>query len=451
MKRSGLLFLVVALVSCAAGGAGGGGFSPSGGQGGSQARHAPLGKGAAATTAFTTDGRKIMLSVNGGAPSVFYIKGVDYSPTQICSTYLAPLDDTNSAIWMQDLPQLRKLGANAIKVYNMDLTRPSPGVWNVTSIKKWLKAAYNNGVNPVYTIVSIPIPPNIPDQRNKYAVISLSHQYYTLAKTLGTDPDLMGISMGGEWNQSPYSQQADTWNKAMNPIINAAYQGLVAVGAQKIITTTLVDDVGAGALSTMAQGEKYGFPTGGTYGDKGLQFVWGYDEYPGDTPGAWSIRWAAVQKYTKHPFIASEWGSPTGYHPHPNSNPNLIEEWPSPDPSASPTPPPLSLLTNYIDYTTAAIYRHATINPSADSPVVASGGFVFEWSDEWYKGDPQTGCKHLAGPPLPPHPNSAFPGGFDDEGWFGLNSVATSASPGPNAMTQRPNFAHLKADWASQL
>lgn len=445
--------MTIALASCAAGAGGGGGFAPSGVQPGPQARHLHGARGDAATptTAFTVQGRKIMLSVNGNAPTVFFIKGVDYSPTQICKTYLAPLDDTNMAIWSQDLPQLRKLGANAIKVYNLDLTHPSPGVWNVTSIKKWLKAAYNNGVNPVYTIVSIPIPPTIPDQRNPFAVTSLSHQYYTAAKTLGSDPDLMGISIGGEWNQSPYSQQADTWNKAMNPIINAAYQGLASIGAQKIITTTLVDDLGAGSKSTMAEGESYGFPTAGTYKDAGLQFVWGYDEYPGDTPNAWTNRWSSVQQYTKHPFIASEWGTPTAYHPHPNTNPGMVEEWPSPDPSASPTPPPLSLLTYYIDFTAAALYRHATINPSAASPVVASGGFVFEWSDEWYKDDPKTGCKHWAGPPLPPNPNGAFPGGYDDEGWFGLNSVATSTSGGPNVMTQRPNFVHLTNDWAKQL
>lgn len=390
----------------------------------------------APTTAFTVEGRNIMLSVNGGKPSVFFIKGVDYSPTQICSTYLEPLDDSNSAIWEQDLPNLRKLGVNAVKVYNTGMNRLGPSNWQVKPMTKWLTAAYNGGSHPIYTIVSIHFDAGVISANpNHYAILSLEHQYYTLAKDLGSNPDVMGISIGPEWNQQPTVQNPDMWKNAANPIINAAYQGLLAAGASKILTTTLVDDLGAGAQSTMAEGEANGFPLG--------QFAWGYDSYRGDDPPFTNI-WSQVKQYTKHAFIASEWGSPAGYHPHPNSDPSSVEEWPAAT---------VSTLTKYVGSGAKYLWMHATKNASPTSPAVSSGGFVFEWSDEWVKAAPNTGCTHKAGPPLPPARNSAFPGGFDDEAWFGLNSIAKpspSASGAPDPLTQRPGFGVLQAEWASE-
>jgi Glucanosyltransferase len=397
----------------------------------------PAARGSTDTTAFTVQGRKIMLSVNGGTPSVFFIKGVNYSPTQICSKYLEPLDDTNSAIWQQDLPQLRALGANAIKVYHVGMTRLGPANWQVKPMNKWLTAAYNGGKNPIYTVVLIPFDAGvISASPNKYAIQSLEHQYYTLAKTLGPNPDILGISIGQEWNQQPTVTQPAMWKKAANPIINAAYQGLVAAGAQKLLTTTFVNDLGAGKTSAMAEGEANGFPIG--------NFVWGYDSYLGYKP-VFSGLWTDVQQYTKRPFQSSEWGEPTGYHPHPNSDPEQIEEWPAAT---------ISNLTYYIDASAKSLYNHATANSSAKAPVVSSGGFAFEWSDEWVKAN--SPCQHIAGsnPSTPPAENTGFPGGFDDEAWFGLNAIATpgpTASPGvPDTMIQRPNYTVLQKDWATQ-
>ena len=49
---------------------------------------------------------------------------------------------------------------------------------------------------------------------------------------------------------------------------------------------------------------------------------------------------------------------------------------------------------------------------------IASGGYVFEWTDEWWKV-PHTASTHDAGSAS----NGAFPGGWDDEEYFGINGV----------------------------
>ena len=73
---------------------------------------------------------------------------------------------------------------------------------------------------------------------------------------------------------------------------------------------------------------------------------------------------------------------------------------------------------------------------------IAMGGFYFEYSDEWWKaGD---NCIQL---PNPNAPNAKFPGGFDDEAWFGLNSIAEGK---PNVLTQRPTFDKLKEVFGQQ-
>jgi hypothetical protein len=266
-----------------------------------------------ATTAFTVAGRNILLSVNGGKKSVFYIKGIDYAPTQICSTYLLPLNNSSAAIWAQDLPNLRALGANAVKVYNVGMLQ-SGSTWTPTPINQWLTAAYNKGNKPIYTILSIFFNAGILDNptspSNAGAIQSLAAQYKALAKTYGSNPDVLGISIGSEWNQQPYVTEQATWTSGANIIIQAAYQGLQEANAQKILTTSLVDDLGAGSTSTMAEGEKYGFPVG--------QFAWGYNEYRGYNP-PFSGLWNQVKQYTKSPFIVGEWGEPTGYHPSPKT------------------------------------------------------------------------------------------------------------------------------------
>ena len=493
MSRLGILFvLLIGLASCTAASQS---FSPAGSAnaaGTARARHGraaalptePPCTPAGSTTSFTVKGSKIMLTITGkhaqpAAP--FFIKGVDYSPTQIGSTYMEPLDDSNSAYWMRDLPNLQAMHVNAIHVYHAGMYQyqsSQSGDWYTTPMDQWLTAAWNHGSKPIYTIVSITIPGSVIDgtyPQNAAAVTSLANQYYMLARYVGCNPDIMGIAIGGEWNQQPYVTQAAAWTRA-NQIINGAYQGLKAVGAQKIITTALQDDVGVPyANSAMYNGELNDFPTAGTYKDAGIQFAWGYDVYSSFKTFFDSA--ANILKTTKRPLILSEWGESVGYHPYPSPTPVpgstlppnplpsdgwVVEEWPSP--SASPSPA-FSSVVSYLNEKAKSLYAQFQ-NPSSGAR--ASGGFYFEWSDEWWQARKTAsgrGCSHIAGNNAPAQidPGAGWPSGYWDNAWFGLNAVALPASamgcPASNAtgggstpdtLTQRGTFAALRADFKGE-
>lgn len=464
-----------------------------------QAKHGPLKtkgyppqppcKAGSTTTAWTVKGSRIMLSKNGGPAAPFFIKGVDYSPTQIGSTYLEPLDNTNSAIWQRDLPQLRSLGANAVRVYNAGLYQygsGNSGDWYATPIDKWLKAAWGGGTEPIYTIVEINFAAGILSPASSGAITSVANQYYVLARAVGCDPDVMGISIGGEWNGS-YVTNPATWT-GLNQIINGAYQGLKSVGAKKIIMTSLVNDLGTPlSNSAMWNGEQNGFPVGGyaassssralgprasgspTPNDPGIQFVWGYDVYSSFSTFTQSAQSVLAHFHVKRPVVMGEWGESVGYHPYPSpfpANPKygtspspmpsawVVEEWPSP--AASPAPQ-FSAALAYLDKKANQLYAQYT-NPGSAR---LSGGFYFEWSDEWWAGRKTAkgrGCSHIAGNGAPAVLTpSGWPSGFWDNGWFGLNSVALpasssscSSSSAPDVLTPRATYAHLQNDWSGQ-
>jgi hypothetical protein len=446
MKRPVSFFIVLLMVGCAASTSTLPGSNAASSFEGRYANPHSKGPGSSnATTAFTTSGKIVYLSVNNGPKQAFYIKGVDYEPTQICSTYLEPLDNKNAAIWQQDLPSLRNLGVNAVRVYNVGM-KEVKYTWTPRNISQWLTAAYHNGNQPIYTVLEINFPagaiapPSPTGTPNPNAVTSLSNQYYELAKTYGSNPDVMGITIGGEVNGHPFVTWKNFWKLGMNQIIAAAKQGYHdGGGAQKLLMTSFQNDVTDGANSAMAVGTKYKFPTG--------NFVWGYDVYGGLQN---TLSYVATQQQSSpYPFVLGEWGEPVGYHPHPNSNPSLVEEWPWPSASPSPAPTPSNVITAYLDTRAQDIYGSSMlVHPKSG---VDSGGFYFEWSDEWWAADQSNGCQHLAGPPASGPPTANFPSGFWDNSWFGLNAVATpSASSSPDVMTTRPTYSHLQADFAGE-
>jgi len=97
-------------------------------------------------TTVTTSGRQILVD---GKP--FTIKGVGYAPVPICidPTTTPPYGDyftsEYSAIYNRDLPLLRQMGANTIRLWGWN---------NGADHTDFLDKAYNNGINPIYVIVT---------------------------------------------------------------------------------------------------------------------------------------------------------------------------------------------------------------------------------------------------------------------------------------------------------
>jgi hypothetical protein len=80
---------------------------------------------------------------------------------------------------------------------------------------------------------------------------------------------------------------------------------------------------------------------------------------------------------------------------------------------------------------------------------VVSGGFYFEWRDEWWKADannPEFRSKHVGDPAFTAH----FPGCAYDHAWFGLNGISKSDQKFIDKLHPRPTLDAIKAQWATQ-
>jgi hypothetical protein len=91
----------------------------------------------------------------------------------------------------------------------------------------------------------------------------------------------------------------------------------------------------------------------------------------------------------------------------------------------------MDFLVAYATTNATEIYDHR-----ASANGVTSGGFYFEWNDEWWKsGWP---FKHIGGfEGNKIITNKDFPGCYDDQAWFGLNEDKKNGS-GPDPFPRRP-------------
>ena len=412
------------------------------------------------TTAFTVSGRNILLN---GTP--LFIKGVDYGNNQI-DAYADPnpLDNANEKVWDPDLEAMRAAGVNAVKVYNVSLDSFKPyddiiGAVNKLrpyesgKINRFLDKAWNGGNHPVYVVLSIFFGgANVMEPKYLNALKAV---YNLMANEYAAYPAVMGISIGSEINSRAYINDP-TWWKGLNQINNQIWKGYNAVGAEKITTTTMVDD----GLRTVKAGELAGFKVD----------TWGIDVYRGRTMGEF---WGEVPASTQKPVIVAEYGASAGYYPKssarydttkgkctdypPGTEDPPLYGLPGPRPweDVAELPksgnPNMDFLVTYATQNATEIYEHRASNNG-----VTSGGFYFEWNDEWWKsGWP---FKHIGGfEGNVIIANAAFPGCYDDQAWFGLyedrkNGSGPDPFPRrqPDTRVPRPTLKAMENVWAGQ-
>ncbi len=437
-RYAGGIFATVVILAGCGGSQGGTSITPQGG-GPADARQDRVGshKGGAQTTAFTVQGRELLL--NGKA---FFVKGMDYGNAQI-NAYPDPnpLDDANEPIWSQDLAEMRAAGVNSLKVYNISLTSFKPYYSQLGQnfsplrsdetgkIGKFLTAAWNGGDHPIYVVLSLAFSGQnvlIPSYAKTIATVAeLSTKEYSAY------PAFMGFSIGNEINDATVRVNPAWW-KALNQIDAGFKAGYKEANAEKITTTTMVDD----NMDTLQQGEANHFTVD----------VWGINSYRGFT---FTNIWKQFHSDTKKPALISEYGYSTAYYPAAgaqyddtlhycptNTYPKDYNKapyygLPAPRPWESAKELPATGNPNSQDYVNLVVanadevFQHSTTQSGGDN--VGSGGYYFEWNDEWWKsGWPN--APHIGGEGNVITTNAVFPGCYRDEGWFGLNAVAPTGS-----------------------
>ena len=394
-------------------------------------------------TRFLTEGRYVILS--GGASSQVtvasfsagtkvFIKGMDYSPTPIGQYPIdSPLKDSNIAIWSRDLPLMRAMGVNAIHVYNVT---PPPYDSGTGPISKFLTAAWNNGDHPIYVLMSIFF--NGDKLFDQGAVSALAQQYHDLDKKYAAYPAVMGTAIGNEIGAANFITNPAWW-KAFNKLATAAKQGFKDGGdSDKLVTTSEAD----GNIGAVQYGERNGAAVD----------AWGVNVYRGRT---FTNLFQQIRSFTKKPVMLTEYGASAAYHPHTgdkyfynHNDPNAVAHCERGGGSTTPTDvaelpnstetnPNMAGLDDYVQNTTKLLGQ------GFSSDGVVSGGFYFEWTDEWWKANQGHPDQHLGNVVF----NGAFPGCSNDEGWYGLNAV--SKTDGVDALTPRPPLDWLRDTWAT--
>jgi hypothetical protein len=404
----------------------------------------------ATLTAFTVKGRFIYLSKNGASAKKFFVKGVDYGPTPIgaypwgAPLMNDPLRNANSEIWERDLSLLHAMKANAIRVYNVV---PPPYDKDTGPISNFLDAAWGDGSDPIYALLTIYFDGSALD--NDASAKDLATQYYDMDKKYALYPAVMGVTISNEIFHAPSWTNAHWWNN-FNEVAKAAKAGFAAGGnANKIIATSNHDSVDPTGkiLLVIHYGELYHAQVD----------VWGDNPYRGRSFGQGpSGLFTQIRKETTKPVLLTEYGAPASYHPDWLNTYKYPKNLNGPG-SCNPTQPSGPVNRN-------AAELPASGNPGIDGMVdlvsnnsklisdgynedgVVSGGFYFEWTDEWWKADsnnPAYASEHVGDRVFTGH----FPGCAYDHAWFGLNAISPGSKKFLDTLTARPTVEALKDAW----
>lgn len=366
-------------------------------------------------TTWTAENGALRLKRGMEQAQTFLVKGVCYSPTPRAKAVLEdPLGAENAAIWRRDIPLLRQMGANAIRIYGM---QPA------ATAHAFLDEAWNDGASPIYALLSIWIPPCT--FANDADTDALADKYRVIAREYGRHSAVMGFSIGGEFNThkpAPGQVKSDDdlrremperyWNN-FGKVLNALREH---VGGRKIITTALIE-----SYEFVADAALHGI----------LVDAWGLDLYrtSASFAGAWT-QYEDCFPTEPPPLLVTEFGAPASIHRVSPENVTTIEELPT-----GPGEFTMRTLRQYMSDVWATIAAKGC------------GGFIFEWTDEWWKQDGQDcsgGCNPDSHDASTEAVDFLHRLGYRDEEWFGLHSI----TPGdPNGLIARPTFDDFRRIW----
>ena len=402
-------------------------------------------------TAGAVPSATLEVAVNGGAKTGVRLRGVCYSPQPINgSSSLSPSlgdlfwdnfsgpgysIDGWSALWQRDLPQLKALGINTLRVYNMmsrqqnsDGSWPAP--WN--SGHKFTHRAFLDlcWENKLFVLVGVALPQAM-FWKSDYQADSALTAFWTnvLAETvteLASHPALIGFVIANEVDAANVSycsatgptpacaSNAQFWWSQVNTFAGVVKQ--LAPG--KLAGIANHDDpfICANAAAYMATCNNIDFWGVNTYQPASFDPVFRSSGAPGEhRPGFAGLTGAA-----RKPVLITEYGFPVTGRPNPC------------DPSG-------------ITVSSASIQNVATVLekmiPLAFAEPLNLGMYYFEYCDELWNQSAYVvdacGATRFVPPnvftPYGGPPAAGFPNQFWDQDGFGLYGVARGGTLAPDA------------------
>jgi hypothetical protein len=409
---------------------------------------------AAFATTVTVNGYQIL--VNG---SRFVLKGVNYSPVPIGAEprfpphgdYFIPYYEN---VWKADIDLMRAAGVNSIRLYagNPDLNAGAPGTSG--NWKAFLDYLYNGNNKPIYVFMTSYLDQAAVEHGNDLP--KFAGQWVKLVKSTVNHPAVIGYTVGNEiFDKASKDSRSNFW-KNYGKILDAAYNAGTSAGKAPFLIAAINDEPNGSTPDQYWPVIKVGEESGQIAHLSG----WAINVYRGPNfgePGNNPIPNYRHQmdKLGKIPLLIGEFGTPHSTrspqiyvngrtHGDPGTGP--IVELDSVQASQFAKGQPYEGGRSQGDYLVSEwkVIKEDYSKPGAASTV--SGGFVFNWSDEWYKhgGDANV---HAGGPNLSFFgPN--FAGGYWDEKWFGITDAVGqklyNGGKAPIKRTTHTGYAALK-------
>ena len=327
------------------------------------------------STIVTISGRQVLVN---GEP--FIVKGVGYAPTPIGQDPAFPpngdyFTTDYHALYSRDLSLLRQMGANTIRLWG----------WRYDGDHEdFLDAAYNNGVRPIYVIVSywLDSSRNLSDPASRQEIIAEFTQMVAIHKN---HPAVLMWAIGNELNGPWMFGDSDDLFSLLDDMAKAAHD---EEGSNYHPVTTPLADIN---LIETIENRDPQVPN---------LDLWSVQVYRG--PSFYSLFNDYVTASAK-PLLITEFGIDA----YDDQNGDEFEK---------------------IGPAYQALYAASLWEEITNNSGICSGGSIMAYSDEWWKGKSgQTDERHASCPDYNASAHStcgyaisAHPDGYANEEWWGI-------------------------------
>jgi len=343
----------------------------------------------------------------------FTLRSVGYSPVPIgiepetTPPYGDYFTSNYDYIYNRDLPLLRQMGANTIRLWGWN---------NSADHTDFLNKAYNNGTEPIYVIVTFWMGHSVYQDISSPEVRARAKtNFRNMVSSHKNHPAVLMWAIGNELNAPwMYGNNLADMFSLVNEMAQEAH---IEEGENYHPVTLPLADVDL--INTIAY-----------YNNNSTLDVWSIQTYRGSSFGSLFMDYANV---SSKPLVITEYGIDA----YDNRNGTEYE----------------LIGTPY-----QAVYASSLWNEIMSNSNISSGGSIMAYSDEWWKGkhapspNPNAGCPESdpnfhsnCGYPILSHPD-----GYSNEEWWGIMRTYDNGSY-PDIMEPRAAYYALQSLWTNDI
>jgi hypothetical protein len=369
----------------------------------------------------------------------FVVKGMNYSPVPI-GTFpgFVPYGDYfipyYANVWKPDVDNMRAAGINVIKLYagNPDLNAGVPGT--AGNWKAFLDYCYNGGNHPIYVVMFSYTQGDVIAQGGT-GLNNYIRQYDELVKSTVKHPAVFGFLVGNEIFGG-VTQNPQFWIN-FGRLIDAAQGAGLSQGQNPFLMTAINDEF---TPQTSWPAIRLGEQSGKLRNlDSWCINIYRGPEFGGAGNSVFTQYLALMNSFqtpVRKPLILGEWGTPHTTRPIGIYGQSSIQPVANLDdvPENQMGPGQPYFAAQPVATFLSTQWNTIKANLQAGPNQVCAGGFIFDWCDEYWKGNNNN---IQIGGPDGGFKGGAFAGGYWDEAGFGVTSAVDQSTYGQG----KPNIS----------